>query len=92
MAGFVHRGEYVLNADETKALGLNAKGASIQSIMSGLQSGGVNVPAPASSGMNITINLNNVMNAVMQADGRELARLVFRNIDSVAAGAYGGLN
>lgn len=92
VAGFVHRGEYVLNADETKAFGLNAKGASIQSIMSGLQSGGVNVPAPASSGANITINLNNVMNAVMQADGRELARLVFRNIDSVAAGAYGGLN
>lgn len=89
VAGFVHRGEYVLNADETKALGLNAKGASIQSIMSGLQSGGVNVPAPASSGANITINLNNVMNAVMQADGREIARLVFRNMDSVGGQYFG---
>lgn len=89
VAGLVHKGEYVLNADETASLGLNKAGASIQSILNGITGGGIAVSVPAAAGVNVNITLNNVMNAVMQADGREIARLVFRNIDSVGGQYFG---
>lgn len=88
VAGFVHKGEYVLNADETKALGLDNKSASIAAVMSGLSSG-VSVPSAVSAAQSVMITIQNNLTAILQLDGRELTRTVMQTMDSVG-GAYFG--
>jgi hypothetical protein len=75
IAGVVHKGEYVIPADQTKKM------------LSGRISELPLTQSMSSSPVNIT--LHNLMSGSIQVSGRELARIVMENIDSTVWSAYG---